>query len=102
MSSGNFQIPRTQNSCRKERSNEVIFANIKELIASMNKFGRNDRESIQFKKNLALAVTSNLSLVKLMVATGLSRRVLQQGKKVRELCDVETGIKGYTGGARGN
>ena len=89
----------TEDKCN---TNEVVIANIKELIASMNKFGRNDRESIQFKKNLALAVTSNLSLVKLMVATGLSRRVLQQGKKMRELCDVETGIKGYTGGARGN
>ena len=62
----------------KRNTNEVIIANIKELIASTNKFGRNDRESIQFKENLALAVTSNLSLVKLMVATGLSSRVLQQ------------------------
>ena len=77
----------TEEKCN---TNEVIIANIKRLILSMNKYGRSDRESIMFKENLALAVTGNLSLVKLMVATGLSRRVLQQGKKMRELFESET------------
>ena len=81
------QFNDTEEKCN---ANEIVVANIKELIVSMNKFGRNDRETIQFKENLALAVTGNLSLVRLMTATGLSRRVLQQGKKMRELFNKET------------
>ena len=77
----------TEEKCN---TNEVIIANIKGLILSMKKYGRSDRESIMFKENLALAVTGNLSLIKLMVATGLSRRVLQQGSKMRELFESET------------
>ena len=78
---GIFPTSFSLQECFAHKLQSFVIANIKRLILSMNKYGRSDRELIMFKENLALAVTGNLSLVKLMVATGLSRRVLQQGKK---------------------
>ena len=49
----------------------------------MTKYGRNDREQIRFKENIALAVSGKVALLKLMEATGLGRRQIENGKKMR-------------------
>ena len=63
--------------------NNSIVNNIKELVTSMTKYGRNDREQIRFKENIALAVSGKVALLKLMEATGLGRRQIENGKKMR-------------------
>ena len=70
--------------------NNVIVFNIKSLITSMGKFGRNDREQIRFKENIALAVSGRNSQAKLMEATGLSRRIIEHARKMRAELDIET------------
>ena len=54
--------------------NNIFVSNIKDLISSVTKYGRNDREQIRFKEVIAVAVSGKNSLIKLMGATGLSRR----------------------------
>ena len=72
--------------------NSKIVANLKYVVTSMTKYGRNDREQIKFKENLALAIFGKLSYAKLMVATGLSRRQLENGSKMREVFTKATEI----------
>jgi hypothetical protein len=72
------------------KTNNLIIANIKGLVTSMTKFGRNDREQIRFKENIALAISGTISYQRLIEATGLSRRQLENGRKVREEFDDET------------
>jgi hypothetical protein len=72
------------------KTNNLIVANIKGLVTSMTKFGRNDREQIRFKENIALAISGTISYQRLIEATGLSRRQLENGRKVREEFDDET------------
>jgi hypothetical protein len=70
--------------------NNIIVSNIKDLITSVTKYGRNDREQIRFKEIIAVAVSGKNSLIKVMGATGLSRRNLDQGKKMRTEFEIET------------
>jgi hypothetical protein len=70
--------------------NNIIVSNIKDLITSVTKYGRNDREQIRFKEIIAAAVSGKNSLIKVMGATGLSRRNLDQGKKMRTEFEIET------------
>ena len=37
--------------------NNTIVANIKILLLSLEKYGRNNREQIQFKENIAIAIS---------------------------------------------
>jgi DNA polymerase sigma len=48
------------------------------------------REQIRFKENIALAISGTVSYQRLIEATGLSRRQLENGRKVREEFDDET------------
>jgi hypothetical protein len=70
--------------------NNAIVANIKNLVMSLEKYGRNDREQIKFKENLAIAISGTNSIMRLRNATGLSRRVIDHGKSMRTLFDIET------------
>ena len=70
--------------------NNAIVANIKNLVMSLEKYGRNDREQIKFKENLATAISGTNSIMRLRNATGLSRRVIDHGKSMRTLFDTET------------
>jgi hypothetical protein len=76
--------------------NNIIVSNIKDLITSVTKYGRNDREQIRFKfpirfkEIIAVAVSGKNSLIKVMGATGLSRRNLDKGKKMRTEFEIET------------
>jgi hypothetical protein len=69
--------------------NNVIVSNIKSLVTSMGKFGRNDREQIKLKENIALAMSGQNSYSKLMEATGLSRRIVEFGRKMRAEFNTE-------------
>jgi hypothetical protein len=48
------------------KTNNLIVANIKGLVTSMTKFGRNVREQIRFKENIALAISGTISYQRLI------------------------------------
>ena len=70
--------------------NNTIVANIKNLLLSLEKYGRNNREQIKFKENIAIAISGTISMMRLKNATGLSRRIIDHGKSMRILFDIET------------
>jgi hypothetical protein len=53
--------------------NNAIVSNIKSLLTSLGKYGRNDREQIRFKENIALAASGHISYAKLMEACSTHR-----------------------------
>lgn len=57
---------------------------------SLEKYGRNDREQIKFKENQAIAISGTNSIVRLRNASELSKRVIDHGKSMRTLFDIET------------
>lgn len=73
----------------REKINNDIVDNIKHLVTSMTKYGRNDREQIRFKESLSLAISGKQSYQRLIQATGLSRRQLENGRKMREEFEIE-------------
>ena len=70
--------------------NNTIVANIKNTLLSLEKYGRNNREQIKFKENIAIAISGTISMMRLKNATGLSRRIIDHGKSKRILFDIET------------
>ena len=67
-----------------------VILNIKDLIVSMAKYGRNDREQIRFRKNISLAVSGEISYAQLMETTGLFKRIIAHSRKIRIAFEVET------------
>lgn len=74
----------------RDNVNNIIVQNIKHLVTSMTKYGRNDREQIRFKENIALAISGQNSFARLIEATGLSRRHLENARSMREVFQTET------------
>ena len=74
-----------------DADSRVVICSIKTLTEKMNKYGVNDREQKRFMSGIALAVCGGgLSVVKLQSITGLSRRILEQGNKMRTEFDSES------------
>ena len=69
---------------------QTMISNIKCLVNDMREFGTNDIEQIKYLEGLALALSGGISVVKMMTATGLSKRTLQYGKELRKKFDQET------------
>ena len=69
---------------------QKLVENIKNLVVDMREFGNNDIEQIRFLEGLAISVSGSVSVVKIMAATGLSKRSLEYGKEMRKGFDEET------------
>jgi hypothetical protein len=67
-----------------------IVTNIKDLVTDMRDLGANDIEQIRFLEGLALAVSGDLSVAKIVSATGLSKRSLEHGRNSRKAFNDES------------
>ena len=70
-----------------EAVNKRIVSNIKYLVLSLKKYGRYDREQIRFIDGISFAIAGETSIIKSMEATGLSRKSIETGRKMRTQFD---------------
>jgi hypothetical protein len=61
-----------------------ILSNMRDLIKDMREHGINDMEQIRFLEGIALAVSSDISNAKIVKVTGLSKRCVECGIKLRK------------------
>jgi hypothetical protein len=76
---------------QNELLNDVqILSNMRDLIKDMREHGINDIKQIMLLEGIALAVSGDISNAKIVKATGLSKRCVEYGIKLRKEFNMES------------